>query len=89
MWADRPAYDLMENLNPDFMKQNSSYGSDDTDAAQRVFRQGAVLVVFNDFPDQFESIYKRRGRERLATIFDGLTIIGQYPDGTIYMYPSK
>ena len=89
MWADRPAYDLMENLNPDFMKQNSPYGSDDTDAAQRVFRQGAVLVVFNDFPDQFESIYKRRGRERLATIFDGLTIIGQYPDGTIYMYPSK
>lgn len=89
MWADRPAYDLMENLQPGFMKQNSSYGSDDTDAAQEAFRQGAVLVVSNDFKNQFESTYGHRGKERLATIFDGLIIAGQYSDGTIYMYPSK
>lgn len=89
MWADRPAYDLMDNLNPDFMKQNFPYGSDDTDAAQRIFREGAVLVVFNDFPYQLDVAYGRHGRERLATIFDGLTIVGQYSDGMIYISSDK
>jgi hypothetical protein len=89
MWADRPAYDLMENLHPGFLQDSSSYGSDSTDSAQEAFQQGAALVVFNDFNDQFEATYGQRGQERLKTIFDGLTILGRYPDGVIYIYSSK
>lgn len=89
LWADRPAYDLMEYLPAGFVRQNSPYGSDDSDAAQKIFRQGAALVIFNDFMNQFESTYGSHGKERLSTIFDGLTVAGQYPDGTIYLYPAK
>ncbi|MFT3895593.1 MAG: glycosyltransferase family 39 protein [Anaerolineales bacterium] len=89
MWADRPAYDLMENLQLGFIKNSSPYGSDNTDSAQVAFRQGAALVVFNDFKDQFESTYGNRGKERLPTLFQGLTVVGEYPDGVIYLYSDK
>ncbi len=89
MWADRPAYDFWENLNLSSISQDSPYGSDDADTAQRAFRQGAILVVFNDFPNQIESIYGPRGKERLATIFNELTVVGRYPDGTIYLYSAE
>ena len=89
MWADRPAYDLMENLQLGFIKNNSPYGSDSTDSAQNAFRQGATLVVFNDFKEQFESTYGNRAKERLPTLFQGLTVVGEYPDGVIYLYSSK
>ena len=87
MWADRPALELFDYLTPGFVKEDFVYGLDEQDAAQREFRRGAILVIFSDFPAQFESIYRNRGKERLLTIFDGLTVLGQYPDGTIYIYP--
>jgi hypothetical protein len=89
LWADRPAYDLMENLHPGFIKQDSPYGSDDTDPAQRAFRQGAALVLFSDFTNQFESTYGERGKGRLETIIAGLAVAGRYPEGVIYLYPVK
>jgi hypothetical protein len=89
MWADRPAHDLFEHLNPSFIRETAVYGSDETDVLQKTFQQGAALVIFHDFPDQLYGMYGERGRERLMTIFDGLTVFGQYPEGTIYLYPSQ
>jgi hypothetical protein len=86
LWADRPAYDLMENLHPGFMEQDSPYGSDNTDPAQRAFRRGGVLVLFSDFKNQFASTYGERGKERLETLISGLAVAGQYPEGVIYFY---
>jgi hypothetical protein len=89
LWADRPAYDLMETLQPGFIKQDSPYGSDETDSAQKVFRQGGALVLFSDFKNQFESTYGERGKERFETILAGLEAEGKYPEGVIYLYPVK
>ena len=87
-WADRSAYDLLENLEPDFIHHDAVYGTDSTDPAQDAFRQGAVLVVFADeFPGQIASAYGQAGTDRLSTLFRGLTIAGQYADGTIYYFP--
>jgi hypothetical protein len=89
MWADRPAHDLMENLHTGFVRGSLPYGSDELDSAQKAFQDGAVLVIFSDFPNQFESTYRSLGEERLATLFNGLEITGQYSDGVTYLYPGK
>lgn len=89
MWADRPAFEMMDGLQSAFLDQTTPYGSDETDTTQKVFREGAVLVVFNAFPSQLEVKYGDRGVKRLESIFDGLTVLAEYPDGVIYVYPDK
>ena len=87
MWADRPAFEMMDALRSDFIDQTTPYGSDNADAVQRMFREGAVLVVFDTFPSQLEVKYGTRGRIRLETIFDGLVIRADYSDGDMYVHP--
>jgi hypothetical protein len=89
MWADRPAYDLLDGIDPEFMRLRIQYGSDDTDDIQRLFQQKGVLVVFDNFPRQIDLAYGKLGQERLPSLFDGLVITGQYPDGIIYRYPGE
>ena len=89
MWADRPAFEMMDGLQSAFLDQTTPYGPDETDTTQKVFREGAVLVVFRTFPSQMEVKYGDRGVKRLESIFDGLTVLAEYPDGVIYVYPDK
>ena len=89
MWADRPAYDLFEYLQPEFVKGDGIYGSDDADDVQGVFRDGATLVILDGFTDEFEATYGLRNRDRVTTIFDGLVVVGRYPEGVIYLYPDE
>ncbi len=89
LWADRPAYELMEVLPPEFIEQSTPYGSDTSDRAQAAFRQqGAALVIFEDqFRSQLERAFGEKGLARLDTFFSGLVISGQYADGILYYYP--
>jgi len=89
LWADCPAYELMEDINPEFIVQTTPYGSDTSDRSQVVFREhGAALVIFREqFLGQFKGAFGEKGLTRLNTIFTGLVIGGQYADGTIYFYP--
>jgi len=89
LWADRPAYELMEDMNPAFINQTTPYGSDMSDNSQVAFReQGAALVIFREqFLSQIEGTFGEKGLIRLNTIFTGLVLGGQYADGTIYYYP--
>ena len=89
VWADRPAYDLMENFQEIFFNRDTPYGSDPTDPAQAAFRgKDAFLVIFRDeFSRQLQDAYGENGPARMKTLFTGLVLVGQYADGAIYRYP--
>jgi hypothetical protein len=89
LWADHPAYELMEDINPAFIDQTTPYGSDMSDNSQVAFREhGAALVIFREqFLSQIGGTFGEKGLTRLNTIFTGLALCGQYADGTIYFYP--
>ncbi len=89
LWADRPAYDFLSSLHPNFIDQKTIYGSDPSDEAQIAFReQGALLVIFDhNIPQEIANVYGENGRERGKTIFNGLVVDKPYSDGTIYFYP--
>ena len=91
VWAGRPAYDLMENIQEAFVNHNTPYGTDVNDPAQIAFRQkGAALVIFNEeFASQLQGAYGGMGKARLGTLFQGLSVGGQYSDGAIYYYPAN
>jgi len=89
-WADRPAYDFILELQPGFIQdEKAMYGSDPSDRAQVAFReQGAALVIFGQGVSQdLANVFGEAGKIKGNTIFNGLTIGGKYPDGTIYFYP--
>jgi len=89
VWAGRPAYDVMENLQEAFINRDTPYGSDLSDPAQIAFRQkGAALVIFSDeFAGQLQNTYGDAGRARLNSLFTGLVLGARYSDGAIYYYP--
>jgi 4-amino-4-deoxy-L-arabinose transferase-like glycosyltransferase len=89
VWAGRPAYDVMENLQEAFIHRDTPYGSDLSDPAQIAFRQkGAALVIFSDeFAGQLQNKYEDAGRARLNSLFTGLVLGARYSDGAIYYYP--
>ncbi len=89
VWADRPAYDAIENMQASFFNHDTPYGSDLSDPAQKAFRtQGAALVIFRDeFSNQLESAYGNASQARLTTLFKGLVLAGKFTDGAIYYYP--
>ena len=87
LWADRPAYDLNEHLSPSFLASANLYGADATDPSQAAFQQGGILVVFNNYQAVIKGAYGNVGKERLKTMFDGLTIYGTFDKGTLYTYP--
>jgi hypothetical protein len=89
VWADRPAYDLMENLQTPFFDRDAPYGSDPYDPAQKAFQaKNAVLVIFDDeFSRQLQNTYGDQGPARMQTLLAGLILVGRYSDGAIYRYP--
>ncbi len=93
VWADRPAYDLGESIQPDFIEHGDSYGADGSDLAQVAFRKkGSVLVVFSGDLDQilgsiYGGVYAGNAQARARSVVAGLTVIAKFPDGAIYAYP--
>ena len=89
VWAGRPAYNLIENLQASFIDQDARYGADPADPAQIAFREGgAALVIFErEFPRQLEEAFGENGRQRLQALLTGLVVGGRYEDGTIYYSP--
>ncbi|MGD0611622.1 MAG: glycosyltransferase family 39 protein [Anaerolineales bacterium] len=89
LWADRPSYDLLGEMQASFLNEHTPYGSDPNDRAQVAFRQqGAALVVFGgDLSKTLGAHYGYYEGLRGKNMFNGLVVAGQYPDGTIYFYP--
>jgi hypothetical protein len=87
LWADRPSYDLTEHLTPEFLAATTVYGSDPSDPSQSAFQQGGLLVVFNNYQAVIKGKYGSAGKERLQTLFDGLTIVNTFDKGIIYTFP--
>jgi 4-amino-4-deoxy-L-arabinose transferase-like glycosyltransferase len=89
VWADRPAYDLMENMQVTFFNRDTPYGSDLSDPAQAAFHgKNTVLVIFtNEFSQQLQDMYGDSGPGRMRTLLTGLLLVGEYADGAIYRYP--
>lgn len=84
-WADRPAWELIEYLTPEFISETTPYGSDKTDRAQIAFHDDrGMLVIFNNFPTQMSNSFYEQGTLRLNTIFSGLVVQNKYNDGTIF-----
>lgn len=84
-WADRPAWEIIENLTTEFVSETTPYGSDKTDRAQIAFQDDrGILVIFNNFPTQMSNLFYEQGILRLNTIFSGLVVQNKYHDGTIF-----
>lgn len=79
-WADRPAYELIPYLPPGFLDGGQAYGNDpDGDRLQALFRNGAMLVLFNEYPHWLVQNYG-------STLTQGLPLIGAYPQGSLYAF---
>jgi hypothetical protein len=86
LWTGRPIYGFWNTFPSKPPLQVTAYGTDQRDHVQSVFcDQGAVLVVFNDFPTQFQTQVGETLLDRMPDLFAGLSIYGTYPDGTIYL----
>jgi hypothetical protein len=86
LWTGHPIHGFWVTFPPAAPIQATAYGTEPRDATQSLFcGQGAALVIFNDFPAQFESKYSESNQSKLANLFNGLTVYGVYPDGIIYL----
>ena len=84
----RPTYDISVLSNATSSENDSRYGDDAGDPAQRLFRTDqAVLVIFpNSFYWQLFPIYGDRTQDRLDSLLDGLRVEQNLADGVIYRY---
>jgi hypothetical protein len=86
LWTGRPIYGLWLSFPKTVPIQIGPYGTLQGDTAQVVFcSQGAALVVFNDFSNQFRDRFGEASVDRMLNLFVGLPVYGTYPDGTIYL----
>jgi hypothetical protein len=86
LWTGRPVYGFWNTFPLEPSLQTSSYGSLPADPVQSVFcQQSAALVVFADFPSQFQDKMSTVTNTQIENLFNGLKVYGSYPDGTIYM----
>ncbi len=87
LWTGRPIHGFWNTFQLDPL-QNSMYGTDQRDNTQSVFcRQGAALVIFNDFPTQLNAQIGESKSDQLVKLFNGLSVFGAFSDGTIYLCP--
>lgn len=88
-WLGRPVYQLpklFDKVNPDPVE--ARFGDNQEDDIQQIFHdQGAALILFDSLRWQMEPIYFEKTPERLAALTRGLTLFGNYNDGSIYFYP--
>ena len=88
LWTDRPVRGLWNTFPVTSPVQIVRYGTKTTDVAQSIFcKQGAALVIFEDFPAQYREKVGEAYLPQLPALFEGLTVRGKYSDGTIYLCP--
>jgi hypothetical protein len=88
LWTGRRIYGFWNTFPSEPPLLTTAYGTDPRDRIQEVFcAQSAALVIFNDFPTQYRAQVGETSLDYLPYLFDGLSIHGTYPDGTIYLCP--
>ncbi len=88
LWTGRPIYGFWITF-PTDSPQEVGYGTNQIDPAQEIFcEQEAALVIFDDFPTQVRTRVGEYYLDRMPALFDGLSVLGKYSDGTIYLCPS-
>jgi hypothetical protein len=88
LWTGRPIYGFWNTFPSEPPIQITMYGTDPKDKVQALFcEQGAALVIFNDFQAQSKDQVGESYLHLLPNLFDGLSVYGVYPDGTIYLCP--
>jgi hypothetical protein len=86
LWTGRPVYGFWTEFPSEPPIQTTTYGTNPEDDLQALFcDKGAALVVYIDFPTQFRNQVGESELGKLPGLFAGLTVIGQYADGTIYV----
>jgi hypothetical protein len=84
----RGALEINELLSSPSLTQFTTFGTDNSDEPQRLFREGrAALVLFRSAYWQFYAIYGNRTGDRLEAFTRGLKVFRDLPDGTIYLAP--
>ena len=86
LWTGRPIYGFWTTFPSTSPIQTTAYGSNQEDSLQSLFcDQGAALVIYADFPTQVKTQVGESASDQLPKLFDGLSVYGKYPDGTIYL----
>ena len=86
LWTGRPIHGLWTSFPPGPSFQSGAYGTNLNDPLQVLFcEKGAALVIYNDFPSQFDTTVGHDNFEKLPVLFTGLSLYGTYPDGKIYL----
>ena len=85
LWTGRPIHGFWNTFPSKPPIQASAYGTEPSDPVQSIFcKQGAALVIFEDFPTQFRAQVGEASVGRIPGLFAGLAVYGTYPDGKIY-----
>jgi hypothetical protein len=88
LWTGRPIHDFWRTFPTVPPIHLTMYGTDQEDVTQSTFcAQGAALVIFKDFPDDFRLFVGEKYLKQLPNLFEGLTVYGVYPEGVIYLCP--
>jgi len=88
--AGRPAYDIPELQTGERAPDLSAPFGSGSRRAERAFREeGGVLVLFDKVLFQLEAVYGENASRRLAGLTDGLEVLADYWDGTIYRFPTR
>ena len=86
LWTGRPINGFWTTFPSAPPIQTSAYGADQNDHGQSLFcNQGAALVIYDDFPTQYRTQLGESALDQMPKLFEGLSVYGKYPDGTIYL----
>jgi 4-amino-4-deoxy-L-arabinose transferase-like glycosyltransferase len=88
LWTGRPIHGFWNTFPTEPPQQTTAYGTDPRDGIQTLFcEQGAALVIFNDFRSQYKNHIDTESMVQIPNLFEGLSVLGTYSDGTIYLCP--
>ena len=86
LWTGRPVYGLWTRFLTEPPIQTTAYGTNLEDNIQALFcDKGAALVIYDDFPGQIKDRVGEAELGKVPGLFEGLTLLGKYTDGSIYM----
>jgi 4-amino-4-deoxy-L-arabinose transferase-like glycosyltransferase len=87
-WPIREVY--AREADPVYYSYIDLIDAEETDYGRELFQLGeALLVVFDNFPDQMADLYGSAAPERVAALLKGLTPIFKGDDGVIYQLDGK
>jgi hypothetical protein len=88
LWTGRAVYGFWTSFPATLPMQAKAYGQNEADEGQMLFcAEKAALVVYDDFPTQVRNNVGEAALSQIPDLFNGLTVYGRYPEGTIYLCP--